>query len=63
MDSHYDRREQSELLEEYYKAIDYLIIDPTFRMSKEIQTLRVEKSKMDLLAEKMAEYDKILGLS
>jgi site-specific recombinase XerD len=63
MDSHYDRREQSELLEEYCKAIDYLTIDPTFRMSQEIQTLRIEKSEIELLKQKMAEYDKVLGLS
>jgi hypothetical protein len=62
MDSHYDRREQSELLEEYCKAIDYLTIDPTFRMSQEIQTLKVEKSEMEMLKQKMAEYDKVLGL-
>ena len=53
MDSHYDRREQSELLEEYCKAIDYLTIDPTFRMSQEIQTLRVEKSSWESLREEV----------
>jgi integrase len=62
MDSHYDRREQSELLEEYFKAIDYITIDPTFRMSQEIQTLRIEKSEMELLKQKMQEYDRVLGL-
>lgn len=62
MDSHYDRREQSELLEEYHKAIDYLVIDPTFRMFQEIQTLKVEKSKMEQVLERINKLeDKILN--
>jgi integrase len=62
MDSHYDRREQSELLEEYGKAIDYLTIDPTFRMSQEIQTLKIEKSKMEQVLERINKLeDKILS--
>lgn len=62
MDSHYDRREQSELLEEYCKGIDYLTIDPTFRLTQEVQTLRVEKSKVDKLEQRMKEIDELLGL-
>ena len=62
MDSHYDRREQSELLEEYCKAIDCLAIDPTFRMSQEIQTLKVEKGKMEQVMERINKLeDKILN--
>jgi site-specific recombinase XerD len=61
MDSHYDRREQAELLEEYCKAVDYLTIDPTFRMSQEIQTLRVEKSRIDKLEENIKKFDDLFS--
>jgi site-specific recombinase XerD len=61
MDSHYDRREQAELLEEYCKAADYLTIDPTFRMSQEIQTLRVEKSRIDKLEENIKKFDDLFS--
>ena len=62
MDSHYDRREQSELLEEFGKAIDYLTIDPTFRLTQEVQTLRVEKTKMEQLEQRINQLDEMLGL-
>jgi hypothetical protein len=61
MDSHYDRREQSELLEEYGKAIDYLTIDPTFRLTQEIQTLKIEKSRMEKIEERLTEFDNALS--
>jgi hypothetical protein len=44
MDSHYDRRDQSELLDEYGKAIDYLTIDPTNRLKREVEEYRVKAS-------------------
>lgn len=47
----------------YLGIIDQITIEESNRLKKEIQTLRVEKSKMDELTQKMAEYDKILGLS
>jgi hypothetical protein len=49
MDSHYDRREQEELLEEYTKAIDYLVIDDSNKLRREVETLRVEKSSWEAL--------------
>lgn len=63
LDANYFRPTEDKVLAEYMKAEQYLTIDPTMKLQQEIQTLRVEKSKMDELAQKMAEYDKILGLS
>jgi integrase len=45
----------------YVGIIDQLTIDDKHRLQKEIQTLRVQKSEMDLLKQKMEEYDKVLG--
>lgn len=65
----YNKIEEGELLEGdskhigYIGIIDQLTINDENRLKKENQVLRIEKSKMDLLAQKMAEYDKILGLS
>ena len=50
------------MLNEYLKAESYLTIDPTVRMSQEIQTLRVEKSKMEQVLERINKLeDKILN--
>ena len=46
MDSHYDRREQEELLAEYTKAIDYLVIDDSNKIRLELQTLQSPKGFM-----------------
>ena len=65
----YMRPTESDLLEGndkmvgYAGIIDVLTIDDTHRLKQEVQTLRVEKSEMDLLKQKMAEYDKVLGLT
>ena len=64
----YMRPTESDLLEGndkmvgYAGIIDVLTIDDTHRLKQEVQTLRVEKSEMDLLKQKMAEYDRVLGL-
>jgi hypothetical protein len=47
MDPHYDRRDQSELLEEYGKAVDYLTIDPANRLKREVEEYRVKASQYD----------------
>lgn len=49
MDSHYDRREQEELLAEYTKSIDYLVIDDSNKLRLELQTLKVEKSNWEAM--------------
>jgi hypothetical protein len=47
MNPHYDRRDQSELLEEYGKAVDYLTIDPANRLKREVEEYRVKASQYD----------------
>jgi hypothetical protein len=62
MDSHYDRREQEELLEQYYGAIDFLTISNEFRLKQEVETLKIEKSKMEQVLERIVLLeDKILN--
>jgi integrase len=46
----------------YIGVMDNLTISNEFRLQQEVKTLRIEKSEMDLLKQKMAEYDKVLGL-
>jgi integrase len=46
----YYRPEESELLEEYLKAVDLLTINEENRLRREVETLKVEKSQMDRLA-------------
>jgi hypothetical protein len=61
LDQNYFRPNEEEVLSEYLKAEPYLTIDPTFRMSQEIQTLRIEKSEMDELKQQMAQFNEILN--
>jgi hypothetical protein len=51
-DSHYLRRTEKRLQEEYEKAIDKLTIDPANRLLRTIETLKVEKSKIGMLEAK-----------
>jgi site-specific recombinase XerD len=44
----------------YIGIIDQLTIDDTHRLKREVQTLKIEKSKMERLEQKMEEYDKVL---
>jgi hypothetical protein len=61
MDSHYDRREQEELLEEYVKAIDYLTIDESNKLRREVETLRVEKNSWEALRTDVANLKALLN--
>lgn len=53
LDLNYDRREQEELLAEYEKAIDFLTIDDSNKLRREVETLRVEKSSWESLREEV----------
>jgi hypothetical protein len=44
----------------YLGVIDALTINEENRLKREVQTLRIEKSKMERLEQKMEEYDAIL---
>jgi integrase len=43
--------------------INQLTIDDTHRLKREVQILKIEKSKMERLEQKIAEFDRVLGLS
>jgi site-specific recombinase XerD len=63
----YLRPSENDLLEGNDKMIGYigvmdaLTISNEFRLTREVQTLRIEKSKMERLEQKMEEYDKVLA--
>jgi site-specific recombinase XerD len=65
----YNKIEEQELLEGdnrhvgFVGIIDQLTIDDTHRLKREVQTLKIEKSKMERLEQKIAEFDRVLGLS
>jgi hypothetical protein len=63
LDKNYFRPSEEQVLREYLKAESFLTIDPSMRLAQEVQTLKIEKSKMEMLEQKMAEYDKVLGLA
>lgn len=49
LDLNYDRREQEELLAEYTKAIDFLTIDDSNKLRREVQHYKVKASQFDEL--------------
>jgi hypothetical protein len=49
----YYRPTEQDMLEEYQNAEDNLTIDPSNRLQKKIQTLTVEKSRLDRIEQKM----------
>jgi integrase len=62
LDQNYYRPTEDQVLSEYLKAEQMLTIDPTFKMQQEIQTLRVEKSEMEQVLDRINKLeDKILN--
>jgi hypothetical protein len=57
-DSNYVRTTEKDLLEQYQKAIDNLTIDPANRLMRTIETLKVEKSKIDMLEAKIQKLER-----
>jgi hypothetical protein len=49
LDLNYDRREQEELLEEYTKAINFLTIDDSNKLRREVEHYKVKASQFDEL--------------
>jgi hypothetical protein len=47
------------LQEEYEKAIDNLTIDPANRLQRKVETLTIEKSRVDKLEEKIRRIEKM----
>jgi integrase len=63
LDSHYDRRNESEILAEYSKAINYLTIDPSNRLRQENRELRKDVSRFDKMQKQIEELNRKLGFS
>ena len=57
-DSHYVRTSDKQLQYEYEKAIDNLTIDPANRLKRTIETLKVDKSRMDMLEAKIQKLER-----
>ena len=47
------------MYEEYSKAIDNLTIDPANRLQRKVETLTIEKSRVDKLEEKIRRIEKM----
>jgi hypothetical protein len=55
-----DLLEGNDKMRGYLGVIDALTINEENRLKREVQTLRIENSKMERLEQKMEEYDAIL---
>jgi integrase len=55
----YYRPTEQEMLEEYAKANDNLTIDPSNRLQRKIETLTIEKSRLDRIEEKMLKMEQM----
>jgi integrase len=57
-DTSYVRTTEKRLLEEFEKAINNLTIDPANRLHREIKTLKVDKSRMEMLEAKIQKLER-----
>jgi integrase len=55
----YYRPTEDEMYTEYSKAIDNLTIDPSNRLQRKVETLTIEKSRVDKLEEKIRRIEKM----
>jgi len=53
----YYKPTEQEMLEEYEKAIDNLTINPANRLQRKIETLTIEKTRLDRIEEKMLKME------
>ena len=53
----YYRPSVEEMYEEYEKAIDNLTIDPSKRLQRKVETLTIEKSRLDILEAKFKQIE------
>jgi integrase len=60
-DGNYVRTTAKRLQQEYEKAIDNLTIDPNQRLRKKIETLQIEKSRIDMLEAKIQKIERKYG--
>ena len=47
MDIHYERLEESEFLEEYMKAVDFITISNEFRLQKKVEKLNIDRDALE----------------
>jgi hypothetical protein len=57
----YYRPSVEEMYEEYEKAIDNLTIDPSNRLQRKVETLTIEKSRLDILEAKFKQIEQQIG--
>ena len=57
--SSYYRPTEEEMYEEYSKAIDNLTIDPANRIQRKVETLTIEKSRLDRLEENILKMEQM----
>lgn len=62
LDSHYDRRNEGEILAEYSKAIPLLTIDPKNRLEREVKTLKEENTQIQKYLAKIDNLYEKLGI-
>jgi integrase len=60
-DPAYVRTQEEDLLEQYQKGIDNLTIDPANRLQRTVETLKIEKSRIDLLEAKIQKLERKHG--
>lgn len=59
LDMHYDRREESEFLSEYLKAIDFLTIDPNNKLQRKYNLKQRQRESDQMLLEMQKKFDAI----
>jgi integrase len=57
-DECYVKTQEEDLLEQYQKGIDNLTIDPANRLQRTIETLKVDKSRIDMLEAKIQKLER-----
>lgn len=51
-DPSYDRRDETEILEEYLKAVDLLTIDPANRLQRKVEILTTKQDEIQKIKDK-----------
>ena len=59
----YSKQTESEMLEEYMKAVDLLTINPEHRLKRKVEMLTIEKSKVDQALSDIQDMKTRLGLT
>ena len=57
-DPAYVKIQEEDLLKEYQKGIDNLTIDPANRLQRTVETLKIEKSRIDGLEAKIQKLER-----